>query len=284
MDISIASFGSKQSGDYLSQHFLLSDTRQDFLSLSPGIPVVIHDVVFGICLKGKAALSVNLATYPIKKNDSIILLPGSILEYKEENISDGFLLKFISFSLEFVNSLELPGLFTGIKQNPCVSCTAAEANQLLKIYADLEEKNNREEPSYKKEIIQYTLMAAIYEFYAVFEQKVQVLKERNKDAEFQAAFFDLVYAHYREQHQLRFYAERLFLSPKYLASKIKTLTNRSANDWINEFLILESKSLLASTNKTIKEIAYGLGFPDASTFGKFFKKYEGVNPKQYRGN
>gem|GEM_PF-2181166 len=49
-----------------------------------------------------------------------------------------------------------------------------------------------------------------------------------------------------------------------------------------EFLMLEAKSLLKSTGKTVKEIAYGLGFPDASTFGKFFRKYEGLTPRQYR--
>jgi len=281
VDIRISSFQPRT--DYLSQHFLISDTRQGFSSLNPEHPVIIHNVVFGICVRGKAELSVNLSKCLLQENDCIILLPGSILEYRPEGISDDFLLKFISFSLEFVNSLELPGLFTGIKLNPCVRCTAEETGQLLKTYSDLEEKSKRGDFSYKKEIIQYTLLAAVYEFYSVFEQKAPVQAGRNKDAEFQVAFFDLVYDHYRTRHQLQFYADRLFLTPKYLSGKIKTLTGKSANDWINEFLMLEAKSLLKSTGKTIKEIAYGLGFPDASTFGKFFRKYEGVTPRQYRG-
>ena len=61
-------------------------------------------------------------------------------------------------------------------------------------------------------------MAAIFEFYAIYEQKElsSGRAERNKDMEFQAAFFDLIYAHYRKQHQMEFYAEKLFLTPKYL--------------------------------------------------------------------
>ena len=282
--VNISSLVSKHNADYLSGHFLISDTDQDYYFFTPDYPVIINDIVFGICVRGHGEVSLNLTAYPLEENDLLILLPGSILEYNQEDISNDFLLKFVSFSLEFVNSLELSNLFTSVKRNPSVRCSEEEASRLLVVYADLQEKSGREHYPYKKEIIQYTLMAAIFEFYAIYEQKMLSAghAERNKDVEFQAAFFDLVYAHYRTRHQMEFYAEKLFLTPKYLSAKIKVLTNKSANEWINEFLILEAKSLLKSTDMAIKEIAYRLGFPDASTFGKFFRKYVEITPKQYR--
>jgi transcriptional regulator GlxA family with amidase domain len=41
---------------------------------------------------------------------------------------------------------------------------------------------------------------------------------------------------------------------------------------------------LKSTDLTIQEIAYSLNFPDISFFGKYFKRYTGMSPKQYREN
>jgi AraC-like DNA-binding protein len=63
---------------------------------------------------------------------------------------------------------------------------------------------------------------------------------------------------------------------------IKKASGKSANDWISEHVLLESKALLKSTTMTVQQISDELNFPSQSFFSKYFKQYVGISPKGYR--
>lgn len=83
------------------------------------------------------------------------------------------------------------------------------------------------------------------------------------------------------EHNLRFYANKLFVTPQYLSKVVKDVSGKTASQWIAEFVLLEAKALLIHTNLTIQEIAFNIGFADQSSFGKFFKKNTGVSPGKF---
>ena len=74
----------------------------------------------------------------------------------------------------------------------------------------------------------------------------------------------------------------MHLSPQHLSTTIKKITGKTLTDIISSFIINDAKAKLKSTEMTIQEIAYSLNFPDISFFGKYFKRYTGMSPKQYR--
>ena len=81
---------------------------------------------------------------------------------------------------------------------------------------------------------------------------------------------------------MKFYANKLCLTPNYLSGVVKEYTGKTATEWVNDFVILEAKIMLKDTGYSIQEISDRLHFPDQSTFGKYFKKLTGVSPKMYR--
>lgn len=85
----------------------------------------------------------------------------------------------------------------------------------------------------------------------------------------------LVETHYRKQHQVKFYADQLFKSPKTLSNLFALYNHKSPLMIIHERLAQEAKRLFLYTGKNAKEIAYHLGFESAAHFGKFFKKMTG---------
>ena len=97
-------------------------------------------------------------------------------------------------------------------------------------------------------------------------------------------FLSLVQINYKEQRGLEFYADKLCFTPKYLSKVIKENSGTSANDWIDNHVVLEAKALLKSTNMTIQQISDELNFPSQSFFGKYFKRHVGVSPKEYKKN
>lgn len=75
------------------------------------------------------------------------------------------------------------------------------------------------------------------------------------------------------QRDVAFYAEQLCISTRYLSAITKEVGQISAKEIIDEFLTLEIKVALQSTNLSLKEIADRYNFPDQSFFGRYFKKH-----------
>ncbi|SDM20462.1 helix-turn-helix domain-containing protein [Siphonobacter aquaeclarae] len=77
-------------------------------------------------------------------------------------------------------------------------------------------------------------------------------------------------------------AEKVNLSPNYLSDLLKKETGRNAQDHIHYYLIEEAKGLLLSTDKSVAEIAYSLGFEYPQYFSKLFKQKTGNSPQEFR--
>ena len=78
------------------------------------------------------------------------------------------------------------------------------------------------------------------------------------------------------------YASQLNISKVYLSEAVKKTTGKPAKVLIQEMVIYKAKTLLKQSNNTVAEIAYELGFEDASNFVKYFKGQVGITPTMYR--
>jgi AraC-like DNA-binding protein len=76
--------------------------------------------------------------------------------------------------------------------------------------------------------------------------------------------------------------EALNMSARYLSDLLKVETGRSAKDHIHDFIIEKAKTLLLGSNKSVSEVAYGLGFDYPQHFSKLFKLKTGQNPTDFR--
>ena len=81
---------------------------------------------------------------------------------------------------------------------------------------------------------------------------------------------------------VKYFASRLNLSANYLGDLLNKYTGKPTQEHIYLKLIDQAKSLLWSTEKTINEIAYDLGFKYPSHFTKLFKNRTGVSPRDFR--
>ena len=87
---------------------------------------------------------------------------------------------------------------------------------------------------------------------------------------------------YRDLHEVSAYAELLHISAGHLSEVVKAQSGRSAIKHLHERLVLEAKRLLFYTPQSLKELAFDLGFSDASYFNRFFKRETGQTPAEYR--
>lgn len=95
-------------------------------------------------------------------------------------------------------------------------------------------------------------------------------------------FHSLVQKYYKTQKNVSFYAQELCITPNYLGVISRKQYKISPLEFIRERVLLEAKKLLHSSGKSIKEIAYELGFRNLSHFSYFFRSQTGMTPKNYR--
>ncbi|WP_225586725.1 AraC family transcriptional regulator [Algoriphagus sp. Y33] len=83
---------------------------------------------------------------------------------------------------------------------------------------------------------------------------------------------------------VNFFAEKLNLSPNYLSDVLKNVTGKNAQTHIQESIIDRAKELLLTTNLSVKEVAYDLGFERPQSFSTMFKKKTQKTPLQYKAS
>ncbi|PKV49819.1 AraC-like DNA-binding protein [Aquimarina sp. MAR_2010_214] len=91
----------------------------------------------------------------------------------------------------------------------------------------------------------------------------------------------LVDTHFRKEHAVGFYAQKLFKSPKTLSNNFAKF-EKSPLQIIHDRIILEAKRLLIYTDKSAKEIAYEIGFEDASHLSRMFKRHTSLSPSEFK--
>lgn len=81
---------------------------------------------------------------------------------------------------------------------------------------------------------------------------------------------------------VQYISDKLNISPNYLSSLLRTLTGQTTQHHIHEKLIGKAKEKLSTTNLSISEIAYELGFEHPQSFSKLFKTKTNVSPLEFR--
>lgn len=95
-------------------------------------------------------------------------------------------------------------------------------------------------------------------------------------------FLRLAQDYHMTERSLGFYADKLYMSPKYLSKMVKTVSGRSAHEWIDALVVREAQNMLRYSDLPVKEIVTRLNFPNQTTFYRFFKIQTGQTPTEYR--
>ena len=107
-------------------------------------------------------------------------------------------------------------------------------------------------------------------------------KKEARNAVITRQFKTLLFSHYKTMKKPSDYALIIKVSTPYLNEAVKTYSGFTVSYWIQKMIITEAKRLLYYTDRTVKEIAYELGYDDHAYFSRLFTLAEKVAPVGYR--
>ena len=113
-------------------------------------------------------------------------------------------------------------------------------------------------------------------------QVVKASDLQGRSSELYNELLDAIVEHHREASDVRYYADLLNVSSRYLAQVTRRISGKSPKAIIDDYLIHGIELQLKSTDNTVQEIAYRFGFSSQAHFTKFFKKLKGVSPTEFR--
>ena len=94
-------------------------------------------------------------------------------------------------------------------------------------------------------------------------------------------YIALVRKNYKQHREVNYYAEQLFITPKYLGKIIKEYSGRKPGDLIRDYVILEAKAMLRTKQYTVNQVADALNFPTSSFFCRYFRQVVGTSPMKF---
>ncbi|MDB5242994.1 MAG: pobR3 [Spirosoma sp.] len=95
-------------------------------------------------------------------------------------------------------------------------------------------------------------------------------------------FEDLLEEQFIQVRLVSEYAAQMGLTPNHLNHICQKVLGKTASQLLHERLLIEAKRLLIHTSQSVKEVGFQLGFDDPSYFVRFFKKYAGRTPIEFR--
>ncbi|WP_342988625.1 MULTISPECIES: helix-turn-helix domain-containing protein [Bacteroides] len=252
-------------------------------------PFRLDGIVIILQEKGDIKININLKEYVVKENSLLICSPGDILQSPETLtlIHPRILLISPSLLQEMqLNMNSFAATASSLKENPIISLSDEELQELIFFYGAIRKSLDSKE-FFHKEIIFNLIGVYIYKIGSIHTARKasEQTKAANKPKREQIIFnqfIRLVSEHHCKERQVSFYAEKLYLSPKYLSAIVRNNSERTAKEWIDDYVILEIKSLLKYSTLSIQEITNYLNFPNQSFLGKFFKQHTGMAPSKYK--
>ena len=247
------------------------------------------------CQRGSVEVSLEGCHYHIKPGDVYIYMASTLVHllHKSED-AEGIMVEVdFYYILPIVNKVIIVESQLFMRKYPCVSLSGEQCahfeyllnNLWDRINAEDCQKENVQYQHLKLELIKSMGQTICYEILNMYftNQPLQPLQQGKKDVVFQNFMLSL-FRFYRKERDVSFYARMQHITPRYFSAIIKEKTGDSALQWIVRMVITEAKQLLEESDLSIKEIADQLNFPTQSFFGKYFKQYVGVSPKEYRNN
>lgn len=254
-------------------------------------PVYGQEIIFPylmifICHAGSSRALYDMQEICFRKNEVAIILPNHIIHPIES--SPDYTITVIMHSLAFEQEMTNRRMThdrNKFHETPACLLTDEEMAQYMKAVDMLELISNTPVSRYPHRhdmlMAQTDIMVEMLD--ACRRDIDEEERAANRNRSIFNTFCELLAIHYREQHEVAFYAEKAHLTTRHFSVVIKEVVGISASDYIEQYLATQAKNLLLTRpDLSVQQISDHLGFAESPSFCRFFKRLTDKTPKDFR--
>ncbi len=260
----------------------------DIKDLSEYDGTKMDSYVFLACRKGRLQVDVNGKRHTIQAGTNITFLPNNYIDNILVGVDASIVM--LKLSARIVSELMREHIdrwnrMIYIHKAYIMPPGKAVEEQMQYYYRLILSKMANTSQPYHKEIIRSIIHTILLEMLSNMEASNRPVEGTENQTQFHFnRFLELLSETSVKHRQVKYYADQMCLSPKYLSTICKKASSKSACTWIEEFTNEDIRYHLFNTDLAVKEIAYKLGFENLSFFGKYVKRHFGQSPTALREN
>lgn len=166
------------------------------------------------------------------------------------------------------------------------SLTFEQMQEMLRLYNEIKREMLGPDYEFKAEYIRCLLNALMVKNINIhkYEPLPLVGNSASRQYDVYCRFLSLLNKHATEQRAVRFYADTLGISSKYLSFVCICYSKKNASAWIDDAVIQKAKAMLLVHHYSQQETTDALHFPTMSSFCRFFKRITGCTPREFLKN
>lgn len=265
---------------------MIAERFADYLQRHPGLHrphghSFYHLVLF---TKGGGTHAIDFRRYPVKAGQIYFMVPGQVHSWDFEGETDGFIVNFPEelFHTFFADPAYLDRFFfwEDAAEEHAIQLTSSDAGEAARILAQVTEEAAGDQVLRVERI--RVLLLSLFILVARAGGSTPAKGKMGHNQVLLQHFRRLVNRHYHEYRLPKEYAAMLYITPNHLNALCQDLAGKPAGEVIRDRILLEAKRQLVNTDAAVSDIGYRLGFRDNSYFTKFFKRYTGTTPEEFK--
>ncbi|ASV29968.1 helix-turn-helix domain-containing protein [Maribacter cobaltidurans] len=239
-----------------------------------------------LLLKGEAQLQIELEKYTISNKKVICISPYQPYSLKSIKLISGIVLNFHSdffCTYKHQNEIETEGILFHNIFGPSFFNLPNEET-LLNIMTQMELEITHGKIGQHESLVSYLkiFLISILRIKNLDTDSEKIASKGNSKPQILQSLINSIEANYKTKHTPKDYSEVLNISSTVLSKLVKDYFNKTLTKLIAQRIVVEAKRELYLTSKSVKEVAFLLGYTDEYYFSRFFKKQVGVSPNIYR--
>ena len=246
-----------------------------------------------LCTKGHGQMTLNGQTYSFAERTLAIVSP--ILMYSDIRLEEDCDVHALLGEMEilFPNAIRLFNSAFPVKllRNAVITIDEEDYEWLLRRLDEIEKlegliKDNERRGQVAKMyrhayalLLPETFIMLLAKYYA---RELEQSEGMPREVQVVSDFVLSLIKEGNNERKVAYYAQCANLSVGHFSTLIRKSLGRSPQQWIEMITINKAKSYLAQRQRSIKQIAQEMGFPEQFTFRKYFKEHAGMSPTEYR--
>lgn len=251
-----------------------------------GRPLRTSGCILLYCTEGRSVVECNFRTMPFRKGDIIIVFSDTLFSMKR--ISPGFMTRYFELSVALTDETTYTSggaFFDWLYEYPVFRIPDDRKKDMeiwLMMMAWIEVNTIGK---YRNQMLRNLWQNFFLGLESVLSHRLtdHGIKTISSARKLFDGFCRLLSENCRRYHDVKFYADKLCITPYYLSCITQRIFAVSPKELIDRQIVMEIKALLTSTEMTVKEIAEEYNFESSSYLGRYFRRHTGMTPSEYRG-
>lgn len=287
-DIPQVPFQKQEADGFEFEIFSIQELYQRDKNLIDHSISLPHRVNFSLIIfitKGKGNHFIDFKKHPFQKGSIIFIAKEQVQSFELKSSIEGFIIlftdNFIWNTVDFSKSLNYSMLYNYHSKAPILNPKDMPPEGFFSIIEEINKEYYDPDPFAKEEFISSLMNFLFLKAERIFRKNINSKREKNLIKPFNA-FRNLLIKNYQNTRNASDYSKMMNISYKHLNDITKAVIGQTTKEFIDNYLILESKRHLASSNISVKELTFQMGFDEPTNFIKFFKKHTRQTPSQFK--